>query len=70
MKSVRVSLGHDPEALAPIHEGICASPDVGREVSLGGQAVDGVETIPRSSTANSRRTSRFWPISRPSVSTT
>ena len=45
MKSVRVSLGHDPETLAPIHEGICASPDVDREVILGGQAVDGVETI-------------------------
>ena len=45
MKSVRVSLGHDPEALAPIHEGICASPAVDREVILGGQAVDGVETI-------------------------
>ena len=45
MKSVRVSLGHDPETLAPIHEGICASPDLDREVILGGQAVDGVETI-------------------------
>jgi len=45
MKSVRVSLCHDPETLAPIHEGICASPDVDREIILGGQAVDGVETI-------------------------
>ncbi|NGM68757.1 bacterio-opsin activator [Natronolimnobius sp. AArcel1] len=45
MKSVRVSLGHDQEALAPIHEGICASPDISRELILGGHAVDGVETI-------------------------
>jgi len=45
MKSARVSLYHDTETLSPIHEGICTSPDLEREVILGGQAVDGVETI-------------------------
>ncbi|MFC7213679.1 helix-turn-helix domain-containing protein [Saliphagus sp. GCM10025334] len=45
MRSVRVSLGHDPEALAPIHAAICESPAIDREVVLGGQAVDSVETI-------------------------
>ena len=45
MKSVRVSLGHDEETLAPIHEGICDSSALDREVILGGQTVDGVETI-------------------------
>ncbi|WP_418280158.1 helix-turn-helix domain-containing protein [Halorubrum sp. DTA98] len=45
MKSVRVSLYHDAETLSPIHEGICTSPGLDREVVLGGQAVDGVETI-------------------------
>ncbi|MCU4743634.1 helix-turn-helix domain-containing protein [Natronoglomus mannanivorans] len=45
MKSMRVALTHDEEALSPIHEGICRSPDLEREIILGGQAVDGVETI-------------------------
>ena len=45
MKSARVSLYHDAETISPIHEGICASPDLEREVILGGQAVEGVETI-------------------------
>ncbi|RQG94576.1 helix-turn-helix domain-containing protein [Natrarchaeobius chitinivorans] len=45
MKSVRVSLDHDDDALSPIHEGICTSPEIDREIILGGQAVDGVETI-------------------------
>ena len=45
MKSVRVSLGHGSETLAPLHEGICDSPDLEREIVLGGRAVDGVETI-------------------------
>lgn len=45
MKSARVSLTHDSETISPIHEGICTSPDLEREVILGGQAVDGVETI-------------------------
>ena len=45
MKSVRVSLGHNPETTGPIHEAICTSPALEREVILGGQSVDGVETI-------------------------
>ena len=45
MKSARLSLYHDVENLSPIHEGICTTPDLEREVILGGQAVDGVETI-------------------------
>ncbi|WP_207586354.1 helix-turn-helix domain-containing protein [Halomontanus rarus] len=45
MKSMRVALAHDEEALSPIHEGICTSPDLEREIILGGQSVDGVETI-------------------------
>ena len=45
MKSVRASLGRDPETLGPIHETICTSPALEREIILGGQSVDGVETI-------------------------
>lgn len=45
MKSMRLSLDHDAGALSPIHEAIRDSPDIEREVVLGGQAVDGVETI-------------------------
>ncbi|MCU4754262.1 helix-turn-helix domain-containing protein [Halobacteria archaeon AArc-curdl1] len=45
MKSARVALHHDSETITTIHEGICASPDLDREIILGGQSVDGVETI-------------------------
>ncbi len=45
MNSARVALGHDPAARSPIHEAICESPHLEREVVLGGQTVDGVETI-------------------------
>ncbi|WP_440770371.1 helix-turn-helix domain-containing protein [Natronorubrum sp. DTA28] len=45
MKSMGIRLAYAPEALAPLHEGICESPDIDREVIVGGQAVDGVETI-------------------------
>ena len=45
MKSARVSLAHDEEAIDPIHAAICASPDLDREVVLGGQSVDDVETL-------------------------
>ncbi|MFC4248563.1 helix-turn-helix domain-containing protein [Natribaculum luteum] len=45
MKSARVSIGHDVAALSSIHAGICSSPDIDREIVLGGQTVDGVETI-------------------------
>ncbi|RKD93799.1 helix-turn-helix domain-containing protein [Halopiger aswanensis] len=45
MRSVRVSLGCDTATLGPLHETLCTSPALEREVVLGGQAVDGVETI-------------------------
>ncbi len=45
MKSARVALHHNSETISPIHEGICASPDIEREIILGGQSVDGVEKI-------------------------
>ncbi|MDG5817993.1 helix-turn-helix domain-containing protein [Natronococcus sp. A-GB7] len=45
MKSVGIELRYDRHALSPIHEGICSSPALERELILGGQAVDGVETI-------------------------
>ncbi|THE65806.1 bacterio-opsin activator [Salinadaptatus halalkaliphilus] len=45
MKSVGLSLEHDPAALSPIHERIVESSDIEREIILGGQSVDGVETI-------------------------
>ena len=40
-----MALHHDSETITTIHEGICASPDLDREIILGGQSVDGVETI-------------------------
>jgi hypothetical protein len=45
MKSMRVELEYAPEAVPPLHEAICDSPRIEREVIVGGQAVDGVETI-------------------------
>ncbi|SEW09652.1 helix-turn-helix domain-containing protein [Natrinema salifodinae] len=45
MKSMGVRLEYAPGAIPPLHEGICNSPDIDREVIVGGQAVDGVETI-------------------------
>ena len=45
MKSMGIRLEYAPEALGPLHEGICESSDIDREVIVGGQAVDGVETI-------------------------
>ncbi|ELZ00700.1 bacterio-opsin activator HTH domain-containing protein [Natrialba chahannaoensis JCM 10990] len=45
MKSVRVSLGHDGETAAPLLEQVYSSSDIEREVILGGQTADGVETI-------------------------
>ncbi|SFC26160.1 HTH DNA binding domain-containing protein [Halobiforma haloterrestris] len=45
MKAARIQLQYDPEALSPLHEGICTDPDLEREVILGGHAVEGVETI-------------------------
>ena len=45
MKSIRIELRYDRESLTPIHAGICAEPGLDREVILGGQAVDDVETV-------------------------
>lgn len=45
MKSLRVDLEYSEAALAPLHAGLCASPDLDRELVLGGQSVDGVETV-------------------------
>lgn len=45
MRSMCVRLRYDEETLMPLHRGLCESPDLDREVILGGQAVDGVETI-------------------------
>lgn len=45
MKSMRVELRYSDEALIPLHRGLCDSPDLDREIILGGQSVDGVETI-------------------------
>ncbi|ADD07278.1 HTH-10 family transcription regulator (plasmid) [Natrialba magadii ATCC 43099] len=45
MKSVRVSLGHNGETAPPILEKIATSPDINREVILGGQTTDGIETL-------------------------
>lgn len=45
MKSMSVELQYSDEALIPLHRGLCESPDLDREIILGGQSVDGVETI-------------------------
>ena len=45
MKSMGIRLRYAPETLPPLHEGLCESPALEREVIVGGQAVDGVETI-------------------------
>ena len=45
MKVARLALAHDADAMDPIHEAICTSSDLDREVILGGRAVDGVETV-------------------------
>lgn len=45
MKSMHVALRFSEEALLPLHRGLCESPDLHRETILGGQSVDGVETI-------------------------
>ncbi|QLG48980.1 helix-turn-helix domain-containing protein [Natrinema halophilum] len=45
MKSMCIELQYTKETTPPIHDGICSSPDIDREVIVGGQAVDGVETI-------------------------
>ena len=45
MRSMCIELRYDEETLLPIHEGLCASPDLDREIILGGQSVDGIEAI-------------------------
>ena len=45
MKSMGIRLTYAPAATPPFLEAICESPDVDREIIVGGQAVDGVETI-------------------------
>ncbi|RBI60751.1 bacterio-opsin activator [halophilic archaeon] len=45
MKSMSVELRYSDEALIPLHRGLCESSDLDREIILGGQSVDGVETI-------------------------
>ena len=45
MKSMSVELRYSDETLIALHRGLCESPDLDREIILGGQSVDGVETI-------------------------
>lgn len=45
MKSMAVELQFSDGTLPPLHRGLCESPDLDRELILGGQSVDGVETI-------------------------
>ncbi|WP_436344667.1 helix-turn-helix domain-containing protein [Natronorubrum sp. FCH18a] len=45
MKSMRIELRYASATIPPLHEGICESPDIDREIIVGGQTVDGVETI-------------------------
>ncbi|MFD1644568.1 helix-turn-helix domain-containing protein [Haloarchaeobius litoreus] len=45
MKSMSVVLQYAEPALTPMHRGLCESPALDREVVLGGQSVDGVETV-------------------------
>lgn len=45
MRSVRIELAYSAATIPPLHEAFCESPDLDRELILGGQTVDGVETI-------------------------
>ncbi len=45
MKSMGVTIGHSPETIPPLHEALCDSPALDRELIVGGQSVDGIETI-------------------------
>ena len=45
MKSMSIDLQYSDEALMPLHRGLCESPDLDREIILGGQSADGIETI-------------------------
>jgi hypothetical protein len=45
MTSITLELRYDDEMLSPLHRGICDSPELDREIILGGQSVDGVETL-------------------------
>ena len=45
MRSMRIELRYTPETTLPVHERLCTDPDLERELILGGQVVEGVETI-------------------------
>lgn len=45
MKSMGITLRYTAEAIPPFLEGVCELSEIDREVVVGGQAVDGVETI-------------------------
>lgn len=45
MKSLRLRIRHSDETIHPMHEFVCESPFVEREVILDGQVTDGVETV-------------------------
>lgn len=45
MKSMSIELRYSDEALISLHRGLCESPELDREIILGGQSVDGIETI-------------------------
>ena len=45
MKSLRLRITFDEEALHPIHEFVCTSPAVERELLLEGKSSEGIETI-------------------------
>ena len=42
---MRIELRYTPETTIPVHERICTDSDLERELILGGQALEGVETI-------------------------
>ncbi|WP_247002063.1 helix-turn-helix domain-containing protein [Halosolutus gelatinilyticus] len=45
MKSMGIEIGYTSETIPPLHAGLCESPALDRELIVGGQSVDGVETI-------------------------
>ncbi|MFC4543395.1 helix-turn-helix domain-containing protein [Halosolutus amylolyticus] len=45
MKSIGIEIGYTKETIPPLHEGLCESPALDRELIVGGQSVDGTETI-------------------------
>ena len=45
MKSIRLAVSHTDDTIHPMHEFVCESPFVEREVVLEGKATDGTETL-------------------------